>query len=99
MTMRPSHWRVLLSAGGPVHVQFLKSDVTDDQVCIYSDDWLDSGIARNPLSFPQVSPPSRELNIVAGSLPTHTRWWPFGWTPPHPAANAPTAMVPNSTGI
>ncbi len=31
MTTRASHWRVLLSPGGPGHVLFLKSDVTDDQ--------------------------------------------------------------------
>ena len=36
-TTRASHWRVLLSPGGPGHTLFLKSDVTDDQVRVYSD--------------------------------------------------------------
>ncbi len=49
MTTRASHWRVLLSPGGPGHVLFLKSDVTDDQVRIYSDNiamtrWLQDEI-------------------------------------------------------
>jgi len=34
---RASHWRVLWSPGGQGHVLYLKSDVTDDQVQIYSD--------------------------------------------------------------
>ncbi len=49
MTTRASHWRVLLSPSGPGHVLFLKSDVTDDQVRIYSDNiamtrWLQDEI-------------------------------------------------------
>jgi hypothetical protein len=36
-TTRASHWRVLLSPGGPGHTLFLKSDATDDEVRIYSD--------------------------------------------------------------
>ncbi len=49
MTTRASHWRLLLSPSGPGHVLFLKSDVTDDQVRIYSDNitmtrWLQDEI-------------------------------------------------------
>jgi len=49
MTTRASHWRVLLSPGGPGHVLYLKSDATDDQVRIYSDNialarWLQDEI-------------------------------------------------------
>ncbi len=34
-TTRVSHWRVLWSPGGPGHVLFIKSDVTDDEVRVY----------------------------------------------------------------
>ena len=49
LTTRASHWRVLLSPGGPGHVLYLKSDATDDQVRIYSDNiamarWLQDEI-------------------------------------------------------
>ncbi len=49
MTTRASHWRVLLSPGGSGHVLYLKSDATDDQVRIYSDNialaiWLQDEI-------------------------------------------------------
>ena len=37
MTTRASHWRILLSPAGAGHVLFLKSDVTNDEVRIYSD--------------------------------------------------------------
>ena len=48
-TTRSSHWRVLYSPGGQGHVLFLKSDVTDDQVRVYSDNiavarWLQEEI-------------------------------------------------------
>ena len=48
-TTRASHWRVLRSPGGPGHVVFLQSDVTDGEVRIYSDNiamtrWLQSEI-------------------------------------------------------
>ena len=49
MTTRTSHWRVLLSPGGPGHVLFLKSNLIDDEVRIYSDNiamvrWLQEEI-------------------------------------------------------
>ena len=37
MTTRCSHWRILLSPSGPGHVLFLRSDVTDDERRIYTD--------------------------------------------------------------
>ena len=48
-TTRASHWRVLWSPGGPGHVLFLQSELTDDQVRIYSDNialsrWLQEEI-------------------------------------------------------
>ena len=51
MTTRASHWRVLLSPGGPGHVLFLRSDVTGDEKRIYSDNialvrWLQEEISN-----------------------------------------------------
>ncbi len=48
-TTRSSHWRVLWSPGGAGHVLFLQSELTDDQVKIYSDNialarWLQDEI-------------------------------------------------------
>ena len=48
-TTRASHWRVLWSPGGPGHVLFLQSELTDDQIRIYSDNialarWLQEEI-------------------------------------------------------
>ena len=48
-TTRVSHWRVLYSPGGPGHVLFIKSDLIDDEVRIYSDNiamtrWLQGEI-------------------------------------------------------
>ncbi len=56
LTTRASHWRVLLSPGGPGHVLFLKSDATDDEVRIYSDNialtrWLQEEIES--MLFPE----------------------------------------------
>lgn len=53
---RASHWRVLLSPGGPGHVLFLKSEVVDDEVRVYSDNialarWLQEEIES--LLFPE----------------------------------------------
>ena len=53
---RVSHWRVLWSPGGPGHVLFLKSDVMDDEVRVYSDNialarWLQDEIES--LLFPE----------------------------------------------
>ena len=48
-TTRASHWRVLYSPGGPGHVLYIKSDLIDDEVRIYSDNiamarWLQGEI-------------------------------------------------------
>lgn len=48
---RVSHWRILYSPGGPGHVLFIQSDVTDNAVRIYSDNiamtrWLQEEIER-----------------------------------------------------
>ena len=52
MSTRASHWRILLSPAGAGHVLFLKSDVTNDEVRIYSDNiavarWLQDEIVGN----------------------------------------------------
>ena len=49
MTTRASHWRILLSPAGPGHVLYLKSDLTNNEVRIYSDNiamarWLQGEI-------------------------------------------------------
>ncbi len=46
---RLSHWRILMSPAGPGHVLYLKSDLTNDEVRIYSDNialarWLQGEI-------------------------------------------------------
>ena len=51
MTTRAAHWRVLVCPGGPGHVLFLKSDVTLDEIRIYSDNiamtrWLQEVISN-----------------------------------------------------
>ena len=48
-TTRASHWRVLYSPGGAGHVLYIKSDLIDDEVRIYSDNiamarWLQGEI-------------------------------------------------------
>jgi hypothetical protein len=49
MTTRASHWRILLSPSGPGHVLFLRSDVTENERRIYTDNiamtrWLQEKI-------------------------------------------------------
>ena len=61
-TTRASHWRVLWSPGGPGHVLFLESDLTDGDVRIYSDNialarWLQDEIES------LLHPPFADLNI------------------------------------
>ena len=48
-TTHVSHWRVLISKGGPGHVAFVKSELTGNEPRIYSDNialarWLQEGI-------------------------------------------------------
>jgi hypothetical protein len=49
MTTRASHWRILFSPAGPGHALFLRSDVTEDEIRIYTDNialarWLQQEI-------------------------------------------------------
>ena len=49
VTTQVSHWRILFSPAGPGHVLFLQSELTDNQVRIYSDNialtrWLQGEI-------------------------------------------------------
>ena len=37
LTAYASHWRILLSPGGPGHVLFLQTEMTDNQLRIYTD--------------------------------------------------------------
>lgn len=51
MTSRLSHWRVLWCPAGAGHALFIKSDLTDRETRIYSDDiavarWLQENIER-----------------------------------------------------
>ena len=62
-TSRISHWRALMSAAGPGHVCFILSELTDNQVQIYSDNpalarWLQEEIEKviNPHFDDQSTP-------------------------------------------
>ena len=55
-TSSVSHWRILLSPGGPGHVLFLRSELTDNQVRIYSDNialarWLQGEVEQGVRDF------------------------------------------------
>ena len=61
---RVSHWRVLYSPAGPGHVLYLKSDLIDDEVLVYSDNialarWLQDEIES--LLFPEFA--NQELPV------------------------------------
>ena len=77
---RASHWRVLWSPGGQGHVLYLKSDVTDNQVRIYSDNiavarWLQEEIE----SF--LFPGFADQDIpVASAIFTRSGDGVFSWT-------------------
>ena len=52
LTTNISHWRILHSPAGPGHVLFLKSDLVDDEMRIYSDNiamtrWLQTTIVAH----------------------------------------------------
>ena len=62
---RISHWRVLLSPGGPGHVLFMKSDVVGNEVLIYSDNialtrWLQGEIES--VLFPEFA--NLDLEVI-----------------------------------
>ncbi len=49
LTTRASHWRVLYSPAGPGHALFMQSELTDNQITVYSDNialarWLQEEI-------------------------------------------------------
>tara|TARA_B100000959_G_C14706990_1_gene511218 strand:- start:37 stop:639 length:603 start_codon:yes stop_codon:yes gene_type:complete len=55
ISTKATHWRILKSPGGPGHVLFIQSDITDNEVRIYSDNfamtrWIQEKIecALNP---------------------------------------------------
>ena len=67
VTTQASHWRALLSPAGPGHVLFLQSELTDDEVRIYSDNialarWFQEEIERNG-DFPDQSLPVIEAEF------------------------------------
>ena len=64
-TTRTSHWRVLWSPGGQGHVLFMKSDVANDEVRVYSDNialarWLQEEIES--FLFPEFA--DQTLSVV-----------------------------------
>ncbi len=68
-TTDASFWRILFSPGGPGHVLFLKSELTDDQPRVYTDNvqmtnWLQGEIQGkiNP-TFGDLEIPAREANF------------------------------------
>jgi len=76
---RVSHWRILYSPGGPGHVLFMQSDVTDNAVRIYTDNiamtrWLQEEIES--LLYPpfadQNNPPMPARFSKAGD---HRSFW------------------------
>ncbi|MDA1348159.1 MAG: hypothetical protein O3A47_04725 [Chloroflexi bacterium] len=70
---RVSHWRVLLSPGGPGHMLFLKSDLTNDEVRLYSDNialarWLQEEIERDPEYADQNIPVTEAVFSKSGDV-------------------------------
>ena len=67
-TTRTSHWRVLYSPSGPGHVLYIKSDLLDDEVRIYSDNialarWLQGEIES--MLFPEFADQSISVTDAA----------------------------------
>ena len=67
MTTRASHWRVHISSGGPGHVLFLRSDVTNGEPRIYADNialtrWIQEEIS-NTGEFADVTIPVIETEF------------------------------------
>src|SRR5919109_1252972 len=66
---RVSHWRILYSPGGPGHVLFIQSDVTDHAVRIYTDNiamtrWLQGEIES--LLYPPFA--NQEQPVIAAEF-------------------------------
>jgi len=68
-TTDASFWRILLSPGGPGHVLFLQSDLTDDQPRVYTDNiqltrWLQEEIqGKINATFGDLEIPAREASF------------------------------------
>jgi hypothetical protein len=68
-TTNSSFWRILFSPGGPGHVLFIQSELTDDQPRIYTDNvqmtrWLQGEIqGRRDPTFGNLEIPLREANF------------------------------------
>ncbi len=89
MTTRASHWRILLSPSGPGHVLFLRSDVTDNERRIYTDNiamtrWLQEEILAAGEFSDQTIPVMHAvffgepfiISVPPGSVPER----PLGWS-------------------
>ena len=78
-TTRASHWRILRSPGGPGHVLFLQSDLTDGEVRIYTDNiamtrWLQSEIES--VLFPAFADESIPVvDSEFGKSGDGVNWW------------------------
>ena len=78
-TTRTSHWRVLLSPAGPGHVLYIKSELTNDEVRIYSDNiamarWLQGEIEMH--LFPEFADESVPvIDAEFGKQGDHRSFW------------------------
>jgi hypothetical protein len=77
---RASHWRILYSPGGPGHVLFIQSDVTDNAVRIYTDNiamtrWLQEEIES--LLYPPFA--DQSLPAIDATFSKEGDHWSF-WT-------------------
>ena len=77
---RVSHWRILYSPGGPGHVLFIQSDVTDNAVRIYTDNiamtrWLQEEIES--LLYPPFA--DQNLPAIDATFSKEGDHWSF-WT-------------------
>jgi hypothetical protein len=77
---RASHWRILYSPGGPGHVLFIQSDVTDNAVRIYTDNiamtrWLQEEIES--LLYPPFA--DQSLPAMDATFSKEGDHWSF-WT-------------------
>ena len=86
MTSRLSHWRVLWCPAGAGHALFIKSDLTDRETRIYSDDiavarWLQENIET--VLFAEFA--DTALPVMAANF---DRWAILA--PPPPSSSSPT---------
>ena len=94
LTTRVSHWRVLLSPAGPGHVLYLKSDLVDDEVLVYSDNialarWLQEEIES--MLFPEFA--DQSIPVIEAEFSRSAR------RPPSSRANASAAMNSSTAPI